>query len=180
MLSDPNGGPGRFEPTSIKPDEPCSRYRARPESRQMRNRRRGRNKGMNVKVVPIIGYDSWLCMFSYYHINPGSINKTDGSASSEDGSSIESLKYAMAMMLYFASTYQSAMDIIYQRHSKQPPDGIITAVIMIFVVADASHSKQSLHVDILCTTSPSNNKSKNDSDVATDPLQQLCTIEPSI
>ena len=134
MLSDPDGGPCQYKHTSSNPDEPHFRYRARPESKQIQNRRRGCNKGKNVEVVPIVGYDSWLCMFSYYHINPGSINKTDGSASSEDGSSIESLKYAMAMMLYFASTYQSAMDIIYQRHSKQPPDGIIMAVFMIFVV----------------------------------------------
>ncbi len=33
----------------------------------------------------ICGYDSRLCMFSYYQIHPTSINKTDGKSSSEDG-----------------------------------------------------------------------------------------------
>ena len=37
------------------------------------------------ETLPIKGYDSRLCMFSYYQIHPLSINKTAGGPSSEDG-----------------------------------------------------------------------------------------------
>ena len=127
MLGDPNGGPGQYKHTSTKPDEPRFRYQARPKSKKIRNRRRSFNKRKNVEVVPIVGYESRLCVFSYYQIDPPSINKTNVGTSAEDESSSESLEHAMAMTLYFASIYHSALDIIFQRCPKRPPDGIIAA-----------------------------------------------------
>ena len=55
----------------------------------------------------------------------------DGNASAEDNSSSESLAQAMAITIYFASTFHSAMDIIFTKTPKEPPDSIITALSMV-------------------------------------------------
>ena len=72
-------------------------------------------------------------MHSYYQPDPASINQMGGNASAEDNSSSESLAQAMAMTIHFASTFHSAMDIIFPKPPKEPPDGIITALIMILI-----------------------------------------------
>ena len=54
----------------------------------------------------------------------------DGNASAEDNSSRDSLAHSMAMTIHFASTFHSDMDIIFPNPPKDPPDGIITALIM--------------------------------------------------
>ena len=70
-------------------------------------------------------------MHLYYQSNPASINQMDGNASAEDNSSSESLAQAIAMTIHFASTFHLAMDLIFPKPPKDPPDGIITALIMI-------------------------------------------------
>ena len=55
----------------------------------------------------------------------------DGNASAEDNSSSDSLAQSMAMTIHFASTFHSAMDIIFPKTPKEPPDGIITSLVMI-------------------------------------------------
>ena len=70
-------------------------------------------------------------MQSYYQIYPAIINNTSGSASAENIASKESLEYDMELTLYFASTFHSAMDIIFPKLPSKPPDGFITAFIMI-------------------------------------------------
>ena len=52
----------------------------------------------------------------------------DGNVSAEDNSSSKSLAQAMAMNIYFASTFHSTMDIIFTNTPKEPPDGIITSL----------------------------------------------------
>ena len=133
MLCDPDGGEVRLENT-IKQDDTKStriRYRARPESKAMMRKRKAKSKGRNVEVEPIKGYRSDLYMHSYYQIDPASINQMDGNPSAEDNSSIESSEHAMALTLYFASTFHFEMNIIFPRPPKEPLDGIITALIMI-------------------------------------------------
>ena len=70
-------------------------------------------------------------MHSYYQYDRASINKMDGNASAENNSSIKSLEQAMAMAIHFASTFHLAMDIIFPKPPKEPPDGIIAALVMI-------------------------------------------------
>ena len=79
----------------------------------MKGRCKGQSKGRNVEVEHIKGYRSNLYMHSYYQIDPASINKTSGIASPENNTSSEILDHAMASTLYFASTFHSAMDIIF-------------------------------------------------------------------
>ena len=76
-------------------------------------------------------YISNLYMHSYYQIDAASINKTGVSASTENNASRESLENSMTLTLYFASTFYSAMDIIFPKPPIKPPDGLITAFIMI-------------------------------------------------
>ena len=107
------------------------RYRARSEFKEMKRRRKGQSKGRNIEVEPIKGYRSNLYMHEYPQIDPASINKTRGNASAESNVSIEILDHAMALTLYFVSTFHSVMDTILPKPPNKPPDGLITAVITI-------------------------------------------------
>ena len=70
-------------------------------------------------------------MHYHYQSDPARINQMDGNASAEDNTSSESLAHAMATTIHFGSTFHSAMDIIFPNPPKEPPDGIIIALIMI-------------------------------------------------
>ena len=80
---------------------------------------------------PIKGYISNMYIHSYYQIDPASINNTRGIASDENNESSESLEHAMALTLYFVSTFHSAMDNIFHKPPSKPPDSLIKALIMI-------------------------------------------------
>ena len=97
----------------------------------MIRKRKGKSKGRDIEVDPNKCYHSDLYMHSYYQSEPASINQMDGNASAEDISTSESLAHAMLMTINFASTFYSAMDIIFPKPPKEPPDGIITSLIMI-------------------------------------------------
>ena len=133
IVSDPEGWAVRIE-TTINPDGTESertRHRARPESKPMMRKQKGKPKGRNIEVEPIKGYRSDLYVHSYYQSDPASINQMDGNASAEDNSSSKSLAQAMAITIYFASTFHLTMNLIFPKPPKDPPDGIITALIMI-------------------------------------------------
>ena len=70
-------------------------------------------------------------MHSYHQIDPAIINKTLGSASAEKNTFKEILEHAMTLTLYFASTFHTSMDIIFPKYPSEPPDGLITAFIVI-------------------------------------------------
>ena len=70
-------------------------------------------------------------MNSYYKIDPSRINKTSGSALSENNVSGDSLDNAMALTLYFASTFHSVMYNISPKPPSEPHDGLIKELIMI-------------------------------------------------
>ena len=97
----------------------------------MKRRRKGRSKGINIEVEPIKGYRSNMYMHSYYQIDTASINNMSGISSAENNASRERLEYAMALTLYFASTFNSAMDIISPKPQREPPGGLITSLIII-------------------------------------------------
>ena len=96
----------------------------------MMRKQKGKPKGRNIEVGPIKGYRSDLYMHSYYQSDPASINQMDGNVSDEYNPSSESLAHAMAMTIHFASTFHSAIDIIFPKPPKEPPYGIITVLIM--------------------------------------------------
>ena len=130
ILNDPEGGAVLIE-TTVNTDGTKyerTRHKARPESKKMMRKRNGKLKGRNIEVEPIKGYPSDLYMHSYYQSDPTSINQMDGNTSAEDNYSSESLAQAMAMTIYFASTFHSTMDIIFTNTPKEPPDGIITSL----------------------------------------------------
>ena len=97
----------------------------------MKRRQKGRPKGRNIEVDPIKGYRFNLYMHSYYQIYPANINKTSGIASAENNAYSESLEHAMALTLYFASTFNSAMDTMFPKPTSELPDDLITALIII-------------------------------------------------
>ena len=70
-------------------------------------------------------------MQSYYQIDPASINKTSGSATDENNASRKSLEHAMELTLYSAYTFHSTMDTILPKPPSEPPEVLITALIMI-------------------------------------------------
>ena len=72
-------------------------------------------------------------MQSYYQIDPASINNMSGSTSDENNSSSESLEHAMALTRYFASTFHSVMDTPFTKPQSEPPDGLITVIIIITI-----------------------------------------------
>ena len=77
ILNDPEGGAVRIE-TTVNPDGTESektRHIARPESKTMMRKRKGRSKGRKIEVELIKGYPSDLYMHSYYQSDPTSINQ---------------------------------------------------------------------------------------------------------
>ncbi len=88
MLCNPAGN-GRFISRIDNPARCRFRKRARPVPRWVWQRKpsrlRFRWSTISIDDIQFRGYDSRLCMFSYYQIHPSSINKTDGNSSSEDG-----------------------------------------------------------------------------------------------
>ncbi len=80
---------------------------------------------------PIQGYDSRLCMFSYYQIHPTSINKTDGSSSSKDGVTANVRSKINSWQPQFASSLLSGIKIIQKAWPKQPPCGLISSFLVL-------------------------------------------------
>ena len=121
ILNDPEGGAVRIE-TTVNPDGTKSertRHRARSESKTMIRKRKGKPRGKNIEVDPIKGYPSDLYMHLYYQSEPAIINQMDDNASAEDNPSSKSLAQSMAMTIHFASTFHSAMNLIFPK----PPKG---------------------------------------------------------
>ncbi len=88
MLQNPEGH-GRMISSNTNPC--CRRFReqARPVPRWVWWRKPSQLRFCWSSIAPdknpMRGYDSRLCMFSYYQIHPSSINKNNRGSSSEDG-----------------------------------------------------------------------------------------------
>jgi hypothetical protein len=80
---------------------------------------------------PIQGYDSRLCMFSYYQIHPTSITKTNGAPSSEDGVRADIKSDTMSWSPRFTSTFLSGLKIIRKTISRTPPNGLISSFLVL-------------------------------------------------
>ena len=112
------------------------RNRRNEIARKERRSRLHRNRfdGPGVRHERIKGYDSRLCMFSFYQMDRANINKCSGNPSKENESSTESLEETMAWTYYFASTFESVIDIIFRERPRKPPDDrFITATAMLLL-----------------------------------------------
>ena len=88
----------------------------------------------------IVGYDSRLCMFSYYQMDRNNINKChQGGQRGDDNSIPDATESAMIFTEYYASTYFSASKIFWLKIPKEPPKGfcssslVLLATISIFL-----------------------------------------------
>ena len=73
ILNNPEGGAVRIENT-VNPngtEYERTRHRARPESKTMMRKQKGKSKGRNIEINTIKGYRSDLYMHSYYQSEPG-------------------------------------------------------------------------------------------------------------
>ncbi len=80
--------------------------------------------------LPIRGYDSRLCMFSYYQIHPLSIPKTNGGSSSEDGITADVNSNTMALHPRLTSNLLSGIKIFQKVRPKTPPNGLISSFLV--------------------------------------------------
>ena len=79
IISNPEGGAVRID-TTVNPDGTESertRHRARPESKMIMRKLKGKSKGRNIEVEPIKGYRSDPYMHSYYQSDPAK-HKSNG------------------------------------------------------------------------------------------------------
>ena len=78
--------------------------------------------GSAARHEPIKGYDPQLCLFSFYQMDRANMNKCSSNPSKDNDSSTESLEETMALTYYFASTFELAIDIIFRKLPRKPPD----------------------------------------------------------
>ena len=87
------------------------------------------NKGPPGKIR---GYDSKLCLFSFYQLDRNNMNKCEnGSGRRGDNSNADAIETAMAFTEYFASTYCSAAKIFWLKRPAEPPDGHILSFLVL-------------------------------------------------
>jgi hypothetical protein len=77
------------------------------------------------------GYDSRLCMFSYYQIHPSSINKTDGGSSTENGVTSNVKSNTMTWHPRLALNLLSGLKIFQKAQPKTPPNGLISSFLVL-------------------------------------------------
>ena len=80
----------------------------------------------------IVGYDSRLCMFSYYQMDRNNINKCQqGGQRGDDNSIPDATESAMIFTEYYASTYFSASKIFWLKIPKEPPKGFCSSFLVL-------------------------------------------------
>jgi hypothetical protein len=134
MLRNPEGH-GRHIQHTNDPHQQRFQEQARPVPRWVWRRKPCQLKFCWSTIVsndnPIRGYDSRLCMFSYYQIHPTSINRTDGSSSSKDGVTADVRSKINSWQPQFASSLLSGIKIIQKAQPKQPPCELISSFIVL-------------------------------------------------
>jgi hypothetical protein len=78
----------------------------------------------------ILGYDSRLCMFSFYQIHPSSINKTDGGSSSECGVTADVKMSTKNWIQRGVTKYSWLFKTFKNSRSKYPPRGLISSFLI--------------------------------------------------
>jgi len=136
MLCNPEGQ-GRFISRTDNPIRRRYRERARPVPRWVWRRKPSRLRfrwssfsDCTNDKIPLRGYDSRLCMFSYYQIHPSSINKTDGNPSSEDGVTADTKSNTVTWTPRLASKLLSGIKIFRKARPNAPPNGLISSFLV--------------------------------------------------
>ena len=133
MLRNPEGH-GRFISSTIHPCRQRYREQARPVPQWVWRRKPSWLKFwwslISPDKIPLQGYDSRLCMYSYYQIHPSSINKTNGGPSSEDGVTADVKSNAMTWYPQLASRLFSGIKIFQKARPKAPPNGWISSFLV--------------------------------------------------
>ncbi len=81
---------------------------------------------------PIIqGYDSRLCLFSYYQIHPTSINKTNGVSSSKDGVTADVQNHSYSWKSRIASSFLFKTMTLRKKWLQMPPNGFISSFLVL-------------------------------------------------
>ena len=137
MLCNPEGQ-GRFISRTDNPIRRRFRERARPVPRWVWRRKPSRLKfrwsSFSTNKIPLRGYDSRLCMFSYYQIHPSSINKTDGNSSSEDGVTADTKSSTANWTPRLASKLLSGIKIFRKARPNAPPNGWISSFLVMLTM----------------------------------------------
>ncbi len=84
-----------------------------------------------LNALPIWGYNSRLCMFSFYQIHPTSINKTNGRPSSEDGVTNKVSETTQSLSAYHRSHLSLGAKILCKLRPTVPPRGIISSFLVL-------------------------------------------------
>jgi len=133
MLRNPEGN-GRL----IRYNNDCNRLRWRERSRPVpRWARRTRLRQIRMhmpnekETLPIKGYDSRLCMFSYYQIHPTSIDKTAGGPLSEDGVTAKVSETMCYHSIRAGSCLSFGAKLLRKAHPKTPHRGFISSALVL-------------------------------------------------
>jgi len=83
------------------------------------------------ETLPIKGYDSRLCMFSYYQIHPTSIDKTAGGPLSEDGVTAKVSETMCYHSIRAGSCLSFGAKLLRKAHPKTPHRGFISSALVL-------------------------------------------------
>ncbi len=83
------------------------------------------------ETLPIKGYDSRLCMFSYYQIHSSSINKTAGGPSSEDGVTAQVSKTTCYQSIQTGFYLSFGAKLLRKARPKTPHRGFISSFLVL-------------------------------------------------
>jgi hypothetical protein len=84
----------------------------------------------------IQGYDSRLCLFSYYQIYPTSINKTNGASSSKDGVTADIQNHSYSQKSQIASSFLFKTKTLRKKQSRTPSNGFISSFLVLLTTIE--------------------------------------------
>ena len=129
MLRDPCGHNNEKQKNNKRKWRHSNKQRPHPRPWR-RGFRRLRGAHIGQTQEPIVGYDSSLCMFSYYQMDRENMNRCENHGDTKDGSSQIIQVQAMEFTYYYASIYFEAVKIFFLKKPKEPPRGYITSLLV--------------------------------------------------
>ena len=129
MLRDPCGHNNEKQKNNKRKWRHSNKQRPHPRPWR-RGFRRLRGAHIGQTQEPIVGYDSSLCMFSYYQMDRENMNRCENHGDTKDGSSQIIQVQAMEFTYYYASIYFEAVKIFFLKKPKEPPRGCITSLLV--------------------------------------------------
>ena len=169
MLSDPEGKLDRLDDYKFDKHSKRSKASMHTHPRKWRRSWRSIKHDKSYTSTPtsfldrgppgkIVGYDSSLCMFSYYQMDRENINRCQtGSPRCDNDATKDATESASAFTEYYASTYFSATKIFCLKRPKEPPDGYI-ASLMVLIATIAIFSSFTIIASIRLSLMPRKKK----------------------